>query len=653
MIRLRGVGLERGGRALFDGLDWHVRPAERIGLVGRNGAGKTTLLRILTGEIEPDRGEVLRRNDIRIGNLAQDFSYSSSRPLLEVVLDGAGELRELERRLERQRESLGELEPDSREHERALAALGRLEQQFAEGGGFAQEARARRVLAGLGFEDGELERPLDEFSGGWQMRAALAGLLLQEPDLLLLDEPTNHLDLDTVEWLERYLRGFAGTLIVVSHDRVFLDRIVRSIAALRPSGLRVHTGGYSAYREAEAREREELRARKERQDRELARTERFVERFRAKNTKASQVQSRVRMLEKIERVEIEEEEGTIGFRFPPCVRAGDRVVVAEDLAKSYDDLEVFRDIGFEIRRGERVALVGPNGAGKSTLMRILAGFETPSAGTCRFGANVEVASYTQEFERQLDPAHTLLQELRAMERGLGDTELRRTLGAFRFSGDDAEKPVGVLSGGEKSRLAIAKLLLAEANFLILDEPTNHLDLDSKRILQDALLAYEGTLLVVSHDRAFLDGVVGRVLELRAGVLRDRAGSYSEFLESRERARRETGGDGEAPESATGTTNRARTKEERKRATEERMRRRKLLRQHERAVEREETELATIEQRLAELAEEMARPEVHADPTQLEQKGREAAELQRRQEETLARWEAAQEALDRQREELGD
>ena len=648
MLRLRDLQLTFADRVLFDGLSWHVRRGQRIGLVGDNGVGKTTLLKVMIGEQAPDAGKVQITRGVELGYLSQNFSFSSSRPVLQVVLDGAESIRRLETRIQELEARLVSLDPESDAFLKTVDQLGRLRDRFEHAGGFRLESQARRVLAGLGFKDPEMERPLDEFSGGWQMRVALASLLVQRPDLLLLDEPTNHLDIDTIEWLERFLQTYEGTVVVVSHDRFFLDRMVSQVTWLGPLGLREFTGNYTQFCESLEQERERLGAQATRDAKEEARVQRFIDRFKAKATKATQVQSRIRMLEKRERVVVEDEASTIEFRFPPCARAGDQVLELIQVAQRYGDNTVFERLDLSIDRGERIALVGPNGAGKSTLMRLIAAIEAPAAGQRKLGHKVQLATYTQEFESSLDPTHTLLEEIAVGAEGLTDTQLRSLLGQFRFPGGDVFKKVEVLSGGEKSRLAVAKLLLQPTNFLVLDEPTNHLDLKSKGVLQQALGSYEGTLLIVSHDRYFLDGVVDRVLEIRDGGMRDFRGDYSHYLWLRDRQAQDR--EGMEPQGEGGKTP-SRRREDKKAASAERMRRRKLLRQKQKAVETVEKELAEVEARIDELEALMSDEGLYSDAEKLAETSREHARQRTHQGELLERWETAQVELDETQTEL--
>ncbi len=651
MIRFDDIRIEFPDKALFHSLKWHVRPGERIGLVGDNGSGKTTLMRLMVGELEPDTGEIRRSPRIRIGYLPQDFGFSSRRPLLEVVLEAAGDLRRTEREIRELQELLQDLPPDSEDASEALARLGRLQEDYENRDGFRVESRARRILGGLGFAPDDAERPLDTFSGGWQMRAAMARLLLSAPDLLLLDEPTNHLDTDALEWLERFLRDYEGTVVAVSHDRFFLDRVVRQIVEIDRLRLAAFKGNYTGYR----RHKEERRARRlaefEHARERVREIQRFIDRFRYKASKARQVQSRIKQLEKMELPEVEREQGGVRFSFPPCERSGDIALTVRGLSKDYGRGRIFEPLDFILRRGERVALVGPNGAGKSTLVRLIAGLETPSEGEYAPGHKVRPAVYTQESETSMDAGATVLEILDRANRGLTRTQLRSLLGCFLFSGESVFKKVGVLSGGEKSRLAVARLLLSSCNFLVLDEPTNHLDLKAKDVLQRALAEFAGTVLVVSHDRYFLDGVVSRVLELREGRLADVRGNYSEFLDQREQQESAAAPVQTRKTAEDGPPARPRSRRERKRATAEKIRVGRILREHRERAEDCERRIAASEERMAELEAELVREEVYGDPEKMKAASVEYSRLREKLGELYRRWEAAQEELERRRAEL--
>ncbi|MDD5087653.1 MAG: ABC-F family ATP-binding cassette domain-containing protein [bacterium] len=526
LLHLNQISLTLPGRTLLEPLTWSVFHHQRFGLIGPNGAGKTTLLKIINEMVEPSSGRVERARDLTIGYLPQEGIQHSGKTLFEEAWCGLPDLPSLERELAalRERVSHGADDPE------CLERLGVVQHRWEDLEGYRAEAKVAEVLAGLGFKETDRERGVEEFSGGWQMRIALAKLLLQDPDLLLLDEPTNHLDLPALLWLEEFLRRSSAALILVSHDRRFLDRLADGIVEIERGRLTIYTGNYSSYETTKAQRVEQQEAEAERLREEKKRIEAFVERFRYKASKASQVQSRVKTLERMRDVETATATRRVRFRFPPAPPGGKWALELKHLGHAYGTVKVLHELVVLIARGEKTALVGVNGAGKSTLCRIIAGIEKPTAGECKLGHHVNVGYFAQEADFHLSPDHTLLEEMEAMSRGATQQELRGLLGAFLFSGDDVQKKVSVLSGGEKARLALARMLLYPANLLILDEPTNHLDMLSQDVLLDALNAYDGTLIVASHDRHFLDRLVNRVLEVDGGQLRDFPGNLSEYME---------------------------------------------------------------------------------------------------------------------------
>lgn len=550
MIRLRDLSLAFRERVILKGLNWQIGDRDRVGLVGDNGAGKTTLLKLIAGLTEPDGGSVeFVGPPVEIGYLPQDLAELGSGTVLELLRERAGmsaleaAVAEAEHRISECGEGSPDLPRLLAEHERAVA-------EFTRRGGWDFDPTARKVLRGLGFAPGDADRACGEFSGGWRMRIALAAVLMARPDVLLLDEPTNHLDSESMEWLEGWLRDHRGILIFVSHDRRFLDKMASEIAELARGEVTRYSMGYEAY----VVEREASRERRERayleQREEIERLQKFVDRFRYKATKATQVQSRLKRLERMDVLEAETASRAASIRFPSASRSGNDVLRAAGLAKSYGPHAVYSGIDVDISRGERVALVGVNGAGKSTLLRALSCSEAQDAGTVKIGHGVRMAFYSQERAQDLNYAHTVWEEACRAGGTMSEADKRGLLGAFLFSGDDIYKPVRVLSGGEKSRLALFKLLLADANFLILDEPTNHLDMRTREIFQDALLDYGGTLLIVSHDRDFLDRLATRILELRDGRLRSFPGDYSSFIERRDAAQAAVAAEQAKPEAPT-------------------------------------------------------------------------------------------------------
>jgi ATP-binding cassette subfamily F protein 3 len=533
LIYLRDISLSFADRKIFDRVTWTINDRSRVGLVGDNGTGKTTLLRTILGIVDPDAGsiEIPDRKRVTIGYLPQDLVELEPVPLLDYLRRKSG-LADLEEALKRGEEALSASAPDDPDHERLLKEYETAVARFNAKDGYAFAAQAKQILAGFGFRNSDFTKNCGEFSGGWKMRIMLAVILLSKPDIMLLDEPTNHLDTESLEWLESWLKDYSGTILTIAHDRVFLDKIVTVIAEIANRTITIYKGNYSYYLNEKERRREALKKEMDLQRTEIKRIREFVERFRYKATKASQVQSRLKMLEKFDTLREEGGGKTVTIRFPESPRSGKEVVSVRRLAKTYGDLTVFHDVSFTLYRGEKAAVVGVNGAGKSTLSRILSGAEAPTAGEVSCGLNVKMAFFSQESALNLDYRRTIWEEVSAAGTRSNDQERRNLLGAFLFSGDDVYKEISVLSGGEKSRLALLKILLADTNLLILDEPTNHLDLKTREIFQNALLRYQGTILIVSHDRYFLDCLIGRVFELRDGVCHEYRGNYSYFIEKR-------------------------------------------------------------------------------------------------------------------------
>jgi len=533
LIYLKDISLAFADRKIFERINWAITDRSRVGLVGDNGTGKTTLLRAILGNIDLDAGsiEIPDRKKVTIGYLPQDLVELEPIPMMDYLRQKSG-LADLEEAVKRGEEALSHSEADDPDHEKLLKEYENAVAAFNAKDGYAFAAKARQILAGFGFRNSDFQKNCGDFSGGWKMRIMLAVILLSQPDIMLLDEPTNHLDTESLEWLESWLKDYPGTILTIAHDRVFLDKIVTVIAELANRTITIYKGNYSYYLREKDRRREALKKEMELQRAEIKKIREFVERFRYKATKASQVQSRIKMLEKFDVLHEEGEGKSVKIRFPESPRSGKEVLAIRGLAKSYGDLNVFSDVNFTLYRGEKAAVVGVNGAGKSTLSRILSAEEAPTAGEVGYGLNVKMAFFSQESAQNLNYSRTIWEEVNAAGTRSSDQERRNLLGAFLFSGDDIYKEIAVLSGGEKSRLALLKILLTDTNLLILDEPTNHLDLKTREIFQNALLSYQGTILIVSHDRYFLDCLVTRVFELRDGICREYRGNYSYFIEKR-------------------------------------------------------------------------------------------------------------------------
>ena len=640
MIALDRVERRFGPRVLFRDLSWLVTRGTRYGLVGPNGAGKTTLLRVLAGLDEPDAGAVHRPAGMRVGYLPQEVETLASGTVLGIVVDGHDEARELAPRLRALEDALGRLPPGSAALAQASAEYGALRHRFELAGGDVLEARARAVLHGLGVASEHHDAPLGRLSGGWRMRVALARLLVCEPDLLLLDEPTNHLDLDALEWLERFLDGFEGSFVIVSHDRYFLNRMAREIAELDRGRLTVFPGNYDAYLGELAARAEALEKAAKQQAREIAETERFIERFRYKATKARQVQSRIKALDRVERIAAPSGAKRVRFGFPQAPRSGDIVARAEGVAKSYGEREVYRALDLLLKRGDRVALVGPNGAGKSTLLKLLAGCVEPDRGRLDLGQGVLTQYYAQHQLEALDPAATVLESMERVCDPNDRPRMRSLLGCFLFSGDDVDKRVAVLSGGEKARLAIARMLVRPCNLLLLDEPTNHLDLKSREVLEDALAEWHGTLVLVSHDRYFINRVADTIAEVGPDGLEEYPGDYDTYVERRREveAAREAREAHAAPREDAGSETR-RQRDQRRAEADERNRRYRERVAFERRVAPIEREIETLEARIRDLETRQADPVVYRDPQRAAEVARDKAEAEARLPALYARWEA--------------
>ncbi|MDQ8199989.1 ABC-F family ATP-binding cassette domain-containing protein [Pelagicoccus enzymogenes] len=529
MITLRNICLQYGERYLFRDATATIGAKDRIGLVGANGAGKTTLLKLIAGVEAYDSGGIDKANYVSIGYLPQDGIAAHGKTLFDEVHTAFSNVIELKQKIEAANIRLNELDTASEEYAETLELLGEMELQLEDLDVARIPSRIESILLGLGFKSTDMHRMTDEFSGGWQMRIALAKLLLAQPSLLLLDEPTNHLDVESQAWLEDFLRRYHGSLLMVSHDRAFLDSLITRTFEVYQGALTVYTGNYSKYETQSVERRAQLEKAYAKQQRELAKTQQFIDRFRAKATKARQVQSRIKALEKVDRIEIEQEADQVAFSFPEPPRSGQNVIEVKNLRKCYGDLEVIHSANIRIERGDRIAVVGVNGAGKTTLAKILAGVEPFQSGERIVGGNTSISYFAQHQADELDPELDIFETIERVAEVGNNTSLRTILGSFLFQGDDVFKKVKVLSGGERNRVALAKMLVQPANFLILDEPTNHLDIRSQDVLRGALDEFPGTFLIVSHNRDFLDSIVTKVLEVRKDGLSLHPGNVSDYL----------------------------------------------------------------------------------------------------------------------------
>ena len=529
MIQLANAGKRFGPKLLFENLNWLITPKDRVGLVGANGSGKTTLLKILSGLESLDYGTISQTKGMTSGYLPQDGLSLSGRSVFAECMSVFADLKDMEREMEQLTHSMADLDPAGAEYHQVADRFHRLESEYGARDGYMLEAHVGTVLAGLGFPNSDWNRRTEEFSGGWQMRIALGKLLLEKPNLLLLDEPTNHLDLEARNWLEEYLGSYPNAFVLISHDRYFLDVTVNKTCEIWNKGVFFYSGNYEKYLAQKAERKAQLEAAYRNQRERIEQLEAFINRFRYQATKAKQVQSRIKELDKIERIEVPPEEKTIHFSFPQPKPSGRIVAEFHNVSKSYGSTHVFSGATFVIERGDRIALVGVNGAGKSTLIKLLAGAEPLSAGEYKLGHNVDPDYFAQDQYKELNPESRMLDDLYEVGAKSTQTELRNLLGCFLFSEDDVFKPIGVLSGGERNRYALARMLLHPSNFLLLDEPTNHLDMRAKDVLLEALQDYSGTVVFVSHDRYFIDKLATRVFEVGGGEVRVFPGNYEDYL----------------------------------------------------------------------------------------------------------------------------
>jgi len=648
MIEIKELEKSYGDKVLFAGCSLRLGARDRIALVGPNGSGKTTLFRMIAGEEPPERGEIIIRRGVHIAYLSQDPMPVKGKSLLEEVQGGVKDLAVLEDKMRLLEEEIAE-EKDSRTLESLVKAYGQLQEKYAHRGGYLLESQAKAILLGLGFWEGDFNRSPEELSGGWLMRLALARILLANPDLLLLDEPTNHLDLESLIWLEDYLAQTMGTVVMVSHDRDFLNRVVTKIMAIEEKKIVTYPGNYDAYLLARDKKIAIQGAALENQRRKVEQTERFIERFRYKATKARQVQSRVKALEKLERVGVLQTQKTIHFSFPQPLRSGRRVATLKGVHKAYGPVKVYSGIDLTLLREDKVALVGPNGAGKSTLLKLLAGVLEPDEGTIEWGHNVTSAYFAQQQLELLDPSKTVWEEIFSMAKDEPISFLRGLLGAFLFSGEEVEKKVSVLSGGEKSRLVLAKMLMRPANFLLLDEPTNHLDIAAREVLERALMEFKGTLCFITHDRHLINAVANRVIEVNAGRLTIYPGNYEDYQYKKELEKMEVGTEKvevSFPAGSEPKERSARRSKERKRLEAEV--RSRLYRETQglrQKIQDIELSLEQANQEMESMAIRLSDPEVYRKGENIPELLKAHAEAKKRVEALTAEWETLAQTLE--------
>lgn len=646
MLSVEHLSVEFSARPLFSDVSFVINKKDRIALVGKNGAGKSTLLKILSGHQEPTSGTVSVQNDITIGYLPQVMVLSDEHTVMQEAEKAFEHISEMQESIERLNNQLAErTDYESADYMALVDRFTHESERFQMMGGMNYHAELERTLQGLGFSTSDFDRPTKEFSGGWRMRIELAKLLLRRPDILLLDEPTNHLDIESIRWLEKFLAHSASAVVLVSHDRAFINNVTNRTLEISCGKITDYKVKYDEFMKLRAERREQQLRAYENQQKEIADIKDFIERFRYKPTKAVQVQSRIKQLEKIVPIEVDEVDNScLHLKFPPCSRSGDYPVICDEVEKSYGEHCVFHNVNLTIKRGEKVAFVGKNGEGKSTLVKCIMG-EIPYTGTLKLGHNVEIGYYAQNQAQLLDGECTVFDTIDRVAKGDIRLKIRDILGAFMFGGEASDKKVKVLSGGERSRLAMIKLLLEPVNFLILDEPTNHLDMRTKDVLKEAILSFDGTVIVVSHDRDFLDGLVSKVYEFGGGQVREHIGGIYDFLQKKEMESLDelhTTGSPSASTTNSASSNSTQPQiSEGKLSYEERKEQAKIRRKLEKEVERCETEVSRLESKKAALEAKLATPEGAADTALFSQYGQIQQDLSKAEDA----WEKAMEALE--------
>jgi len=641
MLQLNNLSYAFADFEILKDLNWVINPGKRIALIGKNGAGKTTLLRIINSNINDFDGQIIKPKEYTIGYLPQEEVRVGKGTLLVATLEGQKKLARIESEMLRINGILEDHNLEQSKQSELVNKLGQLENEFSLLGGYRIEAEAKKILAGLGFKNEDFKRNLEEFSGGWQMRVYLAKILLQKPDLLLLDEPTNHLDFSSLEWLEDYLVSFAGSTIFVSHDRYFIKKLAQEITEIENGILTHYAGDIKFYQNKKSLVKEQLLHKVEQIREEREKLERFINRFRYKNTKAVQVQSRVKRLEKLEVVEIPKEQKKIQFKIDLPVKSYKEVCVCSDVSFKYDQQWVFEYVNFNIYRGEKIALVGDNGEGKTTLTKLIFGHLNPQKGDLKIGQNVKTGYYAQHQIDSLDINNTALKEVSLTAADSLRTKLRDVLGVFQISGDDVEKKIGVLSGGEKARVSLSKILLSPVNFLIMDEPTNHLDTNSREALEDALQSYEGTALLISHDRFFLDKLVSRVFELKDGQLKQYEGNYTDYLHYKKIHEQRVGSLDNTEDIKTNITSIKISKERKKKEAELRQSSSGKRKLQEMQIGKLEKEIEQLENEKEEIENQLAKPEIFEDENKSKTINTKYVELQKCLPDLYEKWEKIQ------------
>lgn len=640
VFAVQDLHIEFGPRVLFDSLSFVVDRGERIAFAGQNGAGKSTLMKCIVGVMQPDHGKVLLPRHTHVGYLPQDGIHISGKPLLDEVLGSVGNIVELQQAVDELSAELQTLDSATDAYRETLEEIGHLELLLQDRDAASLRPRTESILRGLGFSAEDFTRDCGEFSGGWQMRIALAKLLLQEPEVLLLDEPTNHLDIQSQRWLEQSLRTYRGAICIISHDIALLDSLVTRTIAFHHGRAEEYSGNFSFYLKESKTRKEILLRQAKAQQREIAKTQAFIDRFRAKATKASQAQSRIKQLEKIELIEVEDDDAVMSFRFPPPPPGGNTVVKLEKACKAYGPICLLKDYDFTMDKGDRIAIVGVNGSGKSTFTRLISGTESPDAGSFSFGHHTEVAFFSQTHADILDNEQTVLECVEAAASRETRPLVRNLLGCFLFRGDDVFKKIGVLSGGERSRVALVCMLLKPANFLIMDEPTNHLDFQSQDVLQRALAEYPGSYCIVSHNRQFLDPIVNKVLEFRPGYApRLFYGNVSQYIESVEAEERRLKSAVASPETASSVSAPTNRKDARRARAQEREKRTRVLKPLQQKLAQIEEYIALKDARRDEISAELENPVNMSDNQKLMELTQEYQQLERDSENLYSQWES--------------